>query len=59
MWREWFPIENEYRVEQRKDIAKWAIITLSFPMGNRFAGGNMVATGLCPSFCLNHSFSLL
>jgi len=45
MWRQWFPIENEYRVEQRKDIAKWAI-TLAFPMGNRFAGGNMVAAGI-------------
>ena len=45
MWRQWFPIENEYRVEQRKDIAKLAI-TLSFPMGNQFAGGNMVAAGI-------------
>ena len=46
MWRKWLLVENEYRVEQRKDIAKWAI-TLSFPMGTRFAGGNMVATGIC------------
>ena len=45
MWRQWFPIENEYRVEERKDIAKWAI-TLAFPMGNRFAGGNMVVAGI-------------
>ena len=45
MWRQWFPVENEYMVEQRKDIAKW-VITLAFPMGNRFAGGNMVDAGI-------------
>ena len=45
MWSQWFPIENEYRVEQRKDIEKWAI-TLAFPMGNQFASGNMVAAGI-------------
>ena len=45
MWRQWFPIENEYRVEQRKDIVKYAI-TLAFRMGNRFVGGNMVAAGI-------------
>ena len=45
MWRQWFLVENEYGVEQRKDIEKWAI-TLAFPMGNRFAGGNMVVAGI-------------
>jgi len=45
MWRQWFPVENEYRVEQRKDVAKWAI-TLAFPLGKRFTGKNMIAAGI-------------
>jgi len=32
MWRQQFPVENECRVEQRKDVGKWAI-TLDFSMG--------------------------
>ena len=53
MWRQWLPVENEYRIEQRKDIEKWAITLafpmgniFAFPMGNIFAGGNMVAAGI-------------
>jgi hypothetical protein len=49
MWRQWFPMKNDCRVEQRKDVAKWAI-TLAFPLGERFTGGNMAAVGIYAFF---------
>ena len=45
MWRQQFPMEDECRVEQRKDVEKWTI-TLSFPMAKNVQRGNMPALGI-------------
>eukprot|EP01018_Ginkgo_biloba_P017680 Gb_37162 [translate_table: standard] len=42
MWRQRFPVNLECRVEERKDITRWAI-TLAFPMEERLTRGMTAA----------------
>ena len=49
MWRQWFPMEDECKVEKRKDIEKWAL-TLAFPMGKWLTGRKY---GDCRNLCFS------
>ncbi|KAM1025525.1 hypothetical protein TB2_038051 [Malus domestica] len=45
MWKQKFPVKQEYRVEQRNEVEEW-VITLAFPIGKRLRRGMNTCPGV-------------